>query len=515
MRLSHILFGILAIAVSFVAATYIMNWISPQTTGPAPKLAQLPPLPPVTRNSVVIAPIAVTLTAIRDSVERAAPKNFAGKADNPAKQILSNADINWTIVRGPIAASASGTGNDLVLTTPLNGKLAIAGNISNVTGDAISNIIGGNLGKQIGNVAIKQFNANGEIRGTVGITSRPALLPNWRVEPNLNAQVNLGDTALTIGGIRVNVPAQMKPVVDKSVNEQMAALQQRIRNDPALEQAARREWAKMCRSIPLKGAAAGLPDFWLAMRPVRAVAAQPRTDARAVNLLLGVEVETHLSSTETKPNCPFPATLEIIPPTAGRVSIGVPIDVPFTEVNKIVEAQLKNRKFPEDGSGPADITVLKATVAPAGERLLISLLVNAKEKKSFFGFGAEATVHVFGRPVLDTNAQTLKLANIELAVESEAAFGLLGAAARAAIPYVEKALAERATIDLKPFAANAQQRVAAVINDFKTSGGDGVRVDAAVTSVRLASIAYDQKTLRVIAEADGNVAVTLTKIPGN
>ncbi len=512
MRLTHILFGILAVAVSFVAATYIMDWISPRSS-PAPKLAQLPPLQPVTRNSVVIAPIAVTLTAIRDSVERAAPKNFAGKADNPAKQILSNADINWTIVRGPIAASASGTGNDLVLTTPLNGKLTIAGNISNVSGDAISSIIGGNLGKQIGNVAIKQFNANGEIRGTVGVTSRPALLPNWRIEPNLAAQVNLGDTALTIGGIRVNVPAQMKPVVDKSVNEQMAALQQRIRNDPALEQAARREWAKMCRSIPLKGGAAGLPDFWLEMRPVRAVAAQPRTDARAVNLLLGVEAETHLSATETKPNCPFPATLEIIPPTAGRVSIGVPIDVPFTEVNKIVEAQLKNRKFPEDGSGPADITVLKATVAPSGERLLISLLVNAKEKKSFFGFGAEATIHVFGRPVLDPVAQTLKLANIELAVESEAAFGLLGAAARAAVPYVEKALAERATIDLKPFATNAQQRIAAVINEFRTSSADGVRVDAAVTSVRLASIAYDSKTLRVIAEADGTVAVTMTKLP--
>jgi len=64
-------------------------------------------------------------------------------------------------------------------------------------------------------------------------------------------------------------------------------------------------------------------------------------------------------------------------------------------------------------------------VAASGDRLLISLLVKAKEKQSFFGFGGEATVHVWGRPVLDQAQQTLRLTDVELAVESEAAFGLL------------------------------------------------------------------------------------------
>ncbi|WP_163595172.1 DUF4403 family protein, partial [Klebsiella pneumoniae] len=74
---------------------------------------------------------------------------------------------------------------------------------------------------------------------------------------------------------------------------------------------------------------------------------------------------------------------------------------------------------------------------------------------SFFGFGAEATVHIWGRPRLDEQAQTLRLADVELAVESEAAFGLLGAAARAAIPHMQQALADRLVVDLKPFATNA------------------------------------------------------------
>ncbi|WP_436442135.1 DUF4403 family protein, partial [Enterococcus faecium] len=88
-------------------------------------------------------------------------------------------------------------------------------------------------------------------------------------------------------------------------------------------------------------AAAGMPTLWLEMRPVRAMAAQPRIDPNSVNFMLGLQAETRVLPTETKPDCPFPANLDIVPPPdRGRVAIGVPIDLPFTEVNKIVETQL-------------------------------------------------------------------------------------------------------------------------------------------------------------------------------
>ena len=106
----------------------------------------------------------------------------------------------------------------------------------------------------------------------------------------------------------------------------------------------------------------------------------------------------------------------------------------------------------------------------------------------------------------------LRLTAIELDVESEAAFGFLGAAARGAVPYVKDALAENARIDLKPFAANARKSIEAAIADFRKSG-EGVQVDAAVTDLRLAGIEYDAKTLRIIAEADGTVKVAISALP--
>src|SRR5262249_60460414 len=116
--------------------------------------------------------------------------------------------------------------------------------------------------------------------------------------------------------------------------------------------------------------------------------------------------------------------------------IGGPTDMPFTDLNKLLEPQLKGRHFPEDGSGPVDIEVLGANLTAAGDRLLIGLRVKAREKKSWFGFGTEATVHIWGKPALDQQDQILRLTDISLAVESEPAFGLLGTAAPARLPHL-------------------------------------------------------------------------------
>jgi hypothetical protein len=519
MHFRLILIGAASLAISFLASLFVMNWLWPRDgAGMKPELASMPPLPPATRSSTIVAPISIALTAIREAVDRAAPRTFNGNADNPAPQLIQNAVINWIVARGPIATS--GGNNSLSIATPLNGSVHALGALTQTAGNAVNGLVSnllGDAGKKLSNaglgINIKNLDANADIHGTVAVTAHPTLLANWRVEPNLAGQVNLADTNVSAAGLKVNVNGQLRPIIDKMVAEQVATMQQRVRNNPIIEQTARAQWAKICRSIPLQAPGAGLPELWVEVRPVKVLAMQPKIDAANVQLTLAIDGETRITSAQTKPNCPFPSALEIVPSLdAGKVNIGVPIDLPFTEVNKIIDAQLKGKTFPDDGSGAVAITVKNATVEPAGDRLLISLLVSAEEKKTFFGFGGDATVHVYGKPVLDQTLQVLRLTDIQLAVESEAAFGLLGAAAKAAMPYLQKALADRAQIDLKPFAANARDKIAAVMKEFRKSD-DGVTVDAAVTGLRLVDIAFDAKTLRVIAEADGTVNVAITSLP--
>ena len=130
--LRTILLAIAVVAVSFFVSLKTMDWLSPRGEGAAPVLAELPPLPPAARSSSIIAPVAIALGAIRDAADRGALRTFAGKADNPASQILQNADIGWTASRGPI--TATGAEDVLSLTTPLDGSAECDG-LAVVEGD--------------------------------------------------------------------------------------------------------------------------------------------------------------------------------------------------------------------------------------------------------------------------------------------------------------------------------------------------------------------------------------------
>jgi hypothetical protein len=231
MHAKTILIATAVVAVSFVISLKVMDWVAPRGSTSPPVLAELPPLPPAPRSSTIMAPVAVALSAIRDAADRGAQRSFAGKADNPVSQILQNADIGWTASRGLI--TATGAQDVLSLSTPISGTLNVTGSLSakatGAVGDGLGGLLGDDVAKRIGGINIKNLNASAEIKGNVTITARPKIAAAWRIEPNLTAQVNLGDTSLVVAGARVNVPAQVKPLIDKQVADQIAIVQARYR----------------------------------------------------------------------------------------------------------------------------------------------------------------------------------------------------------------------------------------------------------------------------------------------
>jgi hypothetical protein len=80
------------------------------------------------------------------------------------------------------------------------------------------------------------------------------------------------------------------------------------------------------------------------------------------------------------------------------------------------------------------------------------------------------------------------------------------------MPYLQAALADNAVIDLKPFVAGAQQNIGAALAVFRQAE-PGVRVDAAITGLRVVDLAYDAKTLRIVAEVEGTAQATVTALP--
>ena len=518
MNLRSIITGVLILAGAALGAFLLMNVLWPSSTPQQkrPTLAAMPPLQPLSGTSVVLAPAAIALSAIGQALDAQAPHNLSGAPQNPLSKVLANAQLTFTVNRGPFAVS--GQPGVLTVNTPLSGQFQAVGTITGgvgqgvaAAGGAIGNLIGGNLGQQVQGLAGKAFDQRADLRGTVTTTARPTIAPNWRLAPNLAAQVNIADVVLPIAGLKLSVAGAVNPALDAMVRQQTGVLESQLRSNPFIETAARSEWAKLCRAVSLGAAGQGMPNLWLEIRPRRAIAAQPQIDNKAVTLLVGVQADTRIVPSETKPDCPFPAQLDLVPQAnQGHVDIAVPIDIPFTEVSRLLETQFAGKTFPEDGSGSFLVTVKHASVAPAGDRLLISLLVRVK-KSGFFSLGADATVFVWGRPVLDQTNQILRFTDVALDVESKAAFGLLGAAAEAAAPYLQKILAERAVIDLKPFASDAKARIAGAVGGLAAQA-PGMSAKATVNDLRLTGIAYDSKVLRIIANAAGSVDVAISSL---
>src|SRR5690606_38532835 len=107
-RFRLIVGALVVVALFFAATLWVLDRFLPpahQTSRVAAKLEPLPPLPPLSRPSYVIAPVAITIDAIQHSIEAATPRNFSGQSGNPVTGLLQKADLGLSVNRGNMAVS--------------------------------------------------------------------------------------------------------------------------------------------------------------------------------------------------------------------------------------------------------------------------------------------------------------------------------------------------------------------------------------------------------------------------
>ena len=518
--------SIATLTVVAAGTLWTMGLLAPRSFNRPPTLDKVPALPLSAHSSLIVTPIVIPLSAIRDAIEQQVPRNLSSQdtSNSPSSPNIPGLPFNWSLAREPFAIVGAPRG--LTLSSTLRGSIHASSGTMGPQGGPPGGFPGlpppgflggpppppgfgrppGFPGPSGGSEQSVEFN------GQITLTAHPNLRPEWRLNPNLTAQVSIGDAQLTIMGRKVSLSDQLKSVADGIISAQAAAFQAQTANSPMLEQGVREQWAKLCRTIPLGSGPPGTPDLWLELRPTRALAGQPSIDETALTLILGMRAETRVVTAETKPNCPFPSQLDIVPQMdRGQVNVDLPIDIPFTEADRLIEAQMKGKIFPLDKSGAFTATVRSAKLAASGDRLLISMDIRANETKTWLGLGADATIHIWGKPVLDRAQERLRFDYVELDVQSEAAFGALGFAAQPVVPYLQKALADHAQIDLTPLVANARKNIESAIADFRKNTA-GVQLDAEVVDVQLTGIEFDATTLRIVASAKGTVSVTVNKL---
>ena len=185
MNMRTIIIGIAVLVIAFAGATLALNLLWPSSLQEGrPQLVAVPPLPPLAGTSTVLAPAAIDIPAIRDALEKEAPRNLSGKPQNPVSQLLQAAELDFTITRGPLAVS--GRPDGLFVTTPLSGTFQARGTLTgaaNAIGGAIGSLLGGNIGQQVQGLTGKTFDQHADLHGTVTALARPTIAQRLIVGP--------------------------------------------------------------------------------------------------------------------------------------------------------------------------------------------------------------------------------------------------------------------------------------------------------------------------------------------
>ena len=130
-----------------------------------------------------------------------------------------------------------------------------------------------------------------------------------RAEPVSNS---MSDASLNLVGMRVNLSHEVQPLLDRTVDERIKELETRLRDDPFLERAVQREWTKLCRSRrsapPAPGCRTSGWSYAPSVPSPRSRASTPRPSRSCRDR----SRDAHRPEGD-KPDCPFPATLEIVP----------------------------------------------------------------------------------------------------------------------------------------------------------------------------------------------------------
>ena len=86
-RLKAIAIALGVVVISFLVSLTAIDWLSSGGAVKAPVITEPPPLPPVARTSFVVAPVVVSLSAIRDAAEQCAK---LAHADHSAYRLRIN-----------------------------------------------------------------------------------------------------------------------------------------------------------------------------------------------------------------------------------------------------------------------------------------------------------------------------------------------------------------------------------------------------------------------------------------
>jgi hypothetical protein len=439
---------------------------------------------PWVRTSQIVTTILIPMPLIRAELEKAVPRTHAGSKRDPVGGRIVDDVFEWEFTRTDLAVSAAGGALDI--RTTISGTARLKGKVK--------------FGAKV------PFSAHTDLRARVHAQSRPALVPAWRVHPNLSADAHVEEAKVPVARLgRISVRGQVQRAVDARLAQLRDALEARLREDKRVEVEARKAWAALCRASPIDVDKDGSPELFLRVSPMLARAAQPVVSDEGVSVRVGIEAKTEISADGSQPICEFPATARLEAMERSRLDLAIPVDLPFGRINEVAARAMPKTVRRTDLGLEAEIRSIALEGAGAGR---VSARVGIKIIESALPVaGFEGTVFLSAKPRLDAARQVIAFEDPRIDLHSKTLFSVTAVIAQGATPLIEQWFSAF-TYDVAREATKVPAIADAAVLAFNRKS-ERAEISATLGRPRLEGLVVEKTGLRLYAVAGGSATVTL------
>ena len=466
--------------------------IEPQAQPQLPGTGQAPPL------SSLFLPVSIPISDIRESINQEVPLIFHGVEVDPVHHgAVIDDHLAWQARRGPIAVDAWRGG--LWLTVGAGGTADVRGKVRPVRGR-----LGKILRRASGGASDIPFAAHADVLATLSVLSRPELLPDWRIRPNINSQLEVHRAEVPIAGItRVDVRPQVSAALRNKVRRQLERLEQRVLGDDRLFRLASREWQRLHKVERLTED----PAAWLVVRPVSIEASRIIVDKDELSLGMGIYATTQVLVADAAPENRLSPLPRLTPaePRKGLLKLNTWGHAPWRALNQALSDRLKDHHV--YGANGTSLVIREATLAPWADGVLLTLDLDAKRDPVYRVSG---TLYLTARPRLDVRGQRLYLDDLDFALETKDTLASL--ASWIMQTSILEALEQRAVLDLSDHVERATAKAEQAIDRFVADMPRGVKLTANVRELAVSGLSVTPEFLQVLVQAEVEVTAAVSML---
>lgn len=459
-------------------------------------LSEKPPVSviPHTSNvseSVIQTRLSIPLDRLRERIEADLPEllyNDPGKIKQKCirifgKNLCETYQVGgWAQRTGPVQLIPLNNGF-LRIAIPLQYKLKVQGN-----------------GK-----VVKELLRNVDFRTASFIAIadlQPRVNANWQLQLAAKSYIEWEQSPkVKVLGVELNIQEKVEKPIKRALDKALQKQQSKMAADNRFRKRVEEFWLTLQQPRKLKGPF----SLWLKTNPLALNLSSIRIDNEAIQVAMSLRTTLSTSINDNTNNQPTP-----LPPLVNRsvensaINISLPLALPYADIANSLQKRLSKKPL-EYKQGKTSITVKSIEIYPNNDRLVLAAKIRISGLANLLSSDGE--IYISGRPVVDNQNKTLKLANVAFSRQLDSTFW------NTATSLLHKQLLTGLQDALiYDFSKSYDAMYQSINQQLQGQHGSKLKLNGELYGLTIHNIEPDLDELRLILKAQGAINLELTNL---